>query len=136
MMYSMEKLNHISEDNICRLVDSFYEKVRADEELAPIFEAAIDDWQPHLDKMYAFWSSVMLTTGRYKGNPLIKHMVLPGIRPELFERWLALFHKTCRELFDDEISAAFQVKAERIAESLKLGIFYRPDRPWPPQQAA
>jgi hemoglobin len=86
--------------------------------------------------MYAFWSSVMLTTGRYKGNPLIKHMVLPGITPELFSQWLKLFDQTCNELFDDDISAAFRVKAERIAESLKLGIFYRPDRPWPPQPAA
>ncbi len=135
MMYMMEKLNHISEESICQLVDAFYVKVRADEELAPIFENAIRDWQPHLDKMYAFWSSVMLTTGRYKGNPLIKHMVLPGIQPELFERWLALFHQTCVELFDDDISAAFRVKAERIAESMKIGIFYRPDRPWPPQPA-
>ena len=62
----------------------------------------------------------MLTTGRYKGNPLIKHMVLPDIRPELFDRWLALFHQTCTELFDDDISAAFRVKAERIAERLRL----------------
>ena len=136
MMYMMGKLSHVTEESICKLVDAFYTKVRADEALAPIFERAIHDWQPHLDKMYAFWSSVMLTTGRYKGNPLIKHMVLPDIKPELFDRWLALFHQTCTELFDDDISAAFGVKAERIAESLKLGIFYRPDRPWPPQSAA
>lgn len=131
-----DRFDHISEDNIVRLVDDFYTKVRADEELAPIFEAAIHDWPPHLEKMYAFWSSVMLTSGRYKGNPLIKHMVLPGITPELFTRWLKLFDRTCTELFDDEISEAFRVRAERIAESLKLGIFYRPDRPWPPQPAA
>ncbi len=135
-MGTMEKLNTITEDGICRLVDSFYDKVRADPELGPVFEAAIHDWPPHLNKMYAFWSSVMLTTGRYKGNPLIKHMVLPGITPALFTQWLKLFDQTCTELFDDDISAAFRVKAERIAESLQLGIFYRPDRPWPPQPAA
>jgi hemoglobin len=131
-----EKFDDISEDNIRLLVDSFYGKVRADEALAPVFDAAIHDWPPHLEKMYAFWSSVMLTSGRYKGNPLIKHVVLPGIRPELFARWLTLFHETCGELFDDGIADAFRVKAERIAESLMLGIFYRPDRPWPPQPAA
>jgi hemoglobin len=27
-------------------------------------------------------------------------------------------------------------KAERIAESLKIAVFYRPDRPWPPQPSA
>jgi hemoglobin len=128
------KIDHVSEDGIRRLVDAFYVRVRQDAELAPIFARAIPgDWGPHLDKMYAFWSSVMLTTGRYKGNPLAKHFALPGMRPALFERWLALFNETANELFDDDISAEFRAKAERIAESLKLGLFYRPDRPWPPE---
>ena len=128
------KLNYVSEDGIRQLVDAFYAKVRIDPELAPIFERAIPgDWQPHLTKMYAFWSSVMLTTGRYKGNPVAKHLAIPGIQPHLFQRWLRLFNETCRELFDDPVSAEFRAKAERIAESLKLAMFYRPDRPWPLQ---
>ena len=133
MISSDEKLAHVSEDGIRQLVDAFYAKVRINAELAPIFARAIPgDWQPHLTKMYAFWSSVMLTTGRYKGNPVSKHLVIPGMKPELFERWLALFDETCRELFDNDVSEAFRIKAERIAESLKLALFYRPDRPWPP----
>jgi hemoglobin len=128
------KLDHVSEDGICRLVDAFYDRVRQDAELAPIFTRAIPgDWGPHLDKMYAFWSSVMLTTGRYKGNPLAKHFAIPEMQPALFERWLALFNEAADELFDDDISAEFRAKAARIAESLKLGLFYRPDRPWPPE---
>ena len=100
MIVAAEKLDHVSEDGICRLVDAFYVKVRVDPELAPIFARAIlGDWQPHLTKMYAFWSSVMLTTGRYKGNPVAKHLVIPDMKPELFERWLALFNATCAELF-------------------------------------
>ncbi len=102
-------------------------------ELGPVFARAIPgEWQPHLDKMYAFWSSVMLTTGRYKGNPVAKHLAVDGIELKLFERWLALFDETCSEQFDDRISAEFHAKADRIAESLKLALFYRPDRPWPP----
>jgi hemoglobin len=133
MISSTEKLDRISEEGIRRLVDAFYVKVRRDPELAPIFLRAIPgDWQPHLNKMYAFWSSVMLTTGRYKGNPVVKHLVIPGIRPHLFERWLALFNETCGELFDEGIGEEFRVKAARIAESLMLALFYRPDRPWPP----
>jgi hemoglobin len=54
---------------------------------------------------------------------------------ELFERWLALFAETCGELFDARLSKEFVAKAERIAESLKLALFYRPDRAWPPQPA-
>jgi hemoglobin len=128
------KIDHVSEDSIRRLVDAFYARVRQDGELAPIFARAIPgEWGPHLDKMYAFWSSVMLTTGRYKGNPLAKHFAIPEMQPALFERWLALFNQTADELFDNDISAEFRAKAARIAESLKLGLFYRPDRPWPPE---
>jgi hemoglobin len=134
MMVAAGRLDYVSEDGIRRLVDAFYVKVRADPELAPIFARAIPgDWQPHLTKMYAFWSSVMLTTGRYKGNPVARHLVIPDMKPELFERWLTLFDATSSELFDDATSEAFRIKAERIAESLKLALFYRPDRPWPPE---
>ena len=127
----------VSEEDICGLVDAFYAKVRLDPELGPIFAHAIPgDWQPHLNKMYAFWSSVMLTSGRYKGNPVAKHLAVEGITLQLFERWLALFDETCAELFDDRLRAEFNAKAARIAESLKLALFYRPDRPWPPQPSA
>ena len=136
MMSAAAKLDHVSEDGIKLLVDGFYAKVRRDPELAPIFLRAIPgDWGPHLNKMYAFWSSVMLTTGRYKGNPVVKHMAIPNIRPALFERWLALFNETSSELFDEAVSAEFQARAARIAESLQLALFYRPDRPWPPKAA-
>jgi hemoglobin len=134
MMLAAGRLDHVSEDGIRRLVDAFYVKVRADPELAPIFARAIPgDWQPHLTRMYAFWSSVMLTTGRYKGNPVARHLAIPDMKLELFEHWLTLFDATCNELFDDATSEAFRIKAERIAESLKLALFYRPDRPWPPE---
>jgi len=76
--------------------------------------------------MYDFWSSVMLTTGRYKGNPLAVHMRLDGIEPSMFARWLALFRATAEELFPSDLAASFREKSERIAESLKLGLFYRP----------
>lgn len=113
-------------------MDAFYVKVRADPDLAPIFERAIPgDWGPHLATMCDFWSSVMLVTGRYKGNPVAKHLPLEDMEPRLFDRWLELFAETCDELFDDDVAALFCVKATRIAESLKLALFYRPDRPWP-----
>ena len=121
----------LSESAIRQLIDSFYAKVRADPDLGPIFERAIPgDWAPHLATMHDFWSSVMLTSGRYKGNPVAVHLGVEGIEPRLFARWLALFDETCRELFDDDVADAFRAKARRIAESLKLALFYRPDRPW------
>ena len=136
MTLTAAKLDRVSEDSIKLLVDGFYAKVRRDPELAPIFQRAIPgDWGPHLEIMYAFWSSVMLTSGRYKGNPVAKHVALSGIQPPLFERWLKLFNETAGELFDDAVSAEFGAKAARIAESLQLAMFYRPDRPWSPQAA-
>jgi hemoglobin len=76
--------------------------------------------------MYDFWSSVMLTTGRYKGNPLAVHMRVAGLETGMFPRWLALFRATVEELFPPELAASFREKSERIAESLQLGLFYRP----------
>lgn len=58
-------------------------------------------------------------------------MRVEGIAPELFDRWLHLFEETCGELFDEGVAVAFRAKAARIAESFKLGLFYRPDRRWP-----
>ncbi len=131
------KFTQINDDAIRRLVDAFYEKVRADRDLGPIFERAIPgDWGPHLATMRDFWSSVMLTSGRYKGNPVTVHRGVAGIELRLFDRWLALFEQTCGELFDATLAAAFCDKARRIAESLKLAVFYRPNQPWPPNVPA
>ena len=128
--------SRLTEDGIARLVDTFYAKVREDPALGPVFARAIPgDWGPHLATMRKFWSSVMLTSGRYKGNPVAVHQHVEGIEYELFARWLALFDETCREMFDDALAEAFHDKATRIAESLKLALFYRPDRPWPPEVA-
>ena len=123
----------VTEESIGRLVDAFYAKVRVDPALGPIFARAIPgDWGPHLATMRNFWSSVMLTSGRYKGNPVAVHQRVSGIEFGLFDRWLALFDDTCREMFDRDLADTFGRKAARIAESLKLALFYRPDRPWPP----
>ena len=83
----------ITEALIERLVRAFYAKVRADAVLAPVFEARIRDWEPHLERMCAFWSSVALMSGRYHGTPMAKHMPLP-VDADHFDRWLALFEET------------------------------------------
>jgi hemoglobin len=107
------------------LVDRFYARVRQDPEIGPVFNAAIKDWDVHLEKLAAFWSSVMLTSGRYKGNPFAAHVKHP-LTPAMFERWLALWGQTVDEMFEPAVAAQFRAKAQRIAESLKLGMFFRP----------
>ena len=116
----------LDETGLSRVVDAFYARVRADAELGPVFNDAVHDWPEHLDKLSAFWSSVMLRTGAYKGNPLATHREVQGMAPELFARWLALFGETAREVCAEEIAESFEAKARNIAESLKLGLFYRP----------
>jgi hemoglobin len=81
--------------------------------------------------MYAFWSSVMLTSGRYKGDPVGVHRAVAGIQPPMFGHWLDLFEATAADLFVPELAASFARKARRIAESLKLALFFRPDQSWP-----
>jgi hemoglobin len=123
----------VTEATIRLLVDNFYARVRRDQALAPIFAAAIaeDAWPAHLEKMYAFWSSVMLTSGRYKGDPVTTHRKVSGVEPPMFGSWLDLFEATAAELFVPEIADQFACKARRIAESLKLALFFRPDQSWP-----
>jgi hemoglobin len=65
----------------------------------------------------------------------MKHRQVEGISYEMFERWLALFDETARALFEPALAAVFNAKAARIAESLRLAVFYRPDQPWPPTAA-
>ena len=128
MPYMIEHMTPVTENQIVTLVDNFYAKVRRDDVLAPIFERAIapDAWPVHLAKMYDFWSGVMLTSGRYKGNPMAVHMRVEGLEAGMFARWLTLFRATAEELFPPDLAASFREKSERIAESLRLGLFYRP----------
>jgi hemoglobin len=123
----------LTEETIKTLVDEFYARVRRDPVLGPIFTNAIagDAWPNHLGKMYAFWSSVMLRSGRYKGNPVAVHHDVAGIAPALFGNWLDLFETTVVDLFEPAIADRFTGAARRIAESLKLALFFRADRPWP-----
>jgi hemoglobin len=109
----------LDETVLCRLVDRFYAKVRTDAELGPIFASRIAEWEPHLERMAAFWSSVALMTGRYHGRPVPAHAGLP-VGWAHFERWLALFRETARETCTPEGAAHVIERAERIARSLSL----------------
>ncbi|MEQ9124801.1 MAG: group III truncated hemoglobin [Alphaproteobacteria bacterium] len=111
----------IDEAMIATLVDAFYAEVRRDPVLGPIFEARIDDWTPHLARMYAFWSSVTLMTGRYHGQPMAKHQPLP-IDARHFDRWLELFETAAARVCPPVAAAHFVERARRIAESLELGV--------------
>jgi len=111
----------IDEQLIRQVVHAFYGRIQEDAVLAPIFDARIVDWDVHLERMCAFWSSVALMTGRYHGRPMEKHLPLP-VDARHFDRWLAIFEETVRQLCNPEASEHFIDRARRIAESLELGI--------------
>ena len=112
----------VTEAMIEALVHGFYDRVRTDPALWPIFAAAIDDWDPHLRKMCDFWSSVTLMSGRYHGTPMQAHAAQPLIRPEHFARWLQLFEETARQLCPPAAAALFVDRARRIGQSLQFGV--------------
>jgi hemoglobin len=112
----------IDEEMVADLVNQFYAKVRQDEVLGPIFNSRIEDWDEHLTKLCAFWSSVVLMTGRYKGQPMPAHIAISEITDGHFARWLALFAETAEAVCPPEAAALFVDRSRRIAQSLSLGI--------------
>lgn len=118
---SVTRATGIDEAMIEQLIRAFYADVRADPLLSPIFAAVIDDWAPHLAQMFAFWSSVMLMSGLYHGQPMQKHFPLPigGVH---FDRWLGLFERAARRECPPAAADAFIQRAHAIGESLELGI--------------
>jgi len=94
------------------LVNSFYEKVKADSLLAPTF--ANVDWPHHLPVMYNFWSSMLLGDMSYQGNAMGKHLAL-SITRDHFTRWLELFTKTVDEHFEGYNATEAKTRAQSIA---------------------
>lgn len=111
----------IDDAMIDALVEGFYDRVRNDDLIGPIFNERISDWGPHLAQMKLFWSSVTLMSGVYHGRPMPKHTPLP-IDAAHFDRWLALFQATALELCPLPAAHLFIEKSRRIAESLELGV--------------
>jgi hemoglobin len=113
----------LDEAMIERVVHGFYARVRADALLGPVFAARIAaaDWPAHLERMAAFWSSVALMSGRYRGRPMEAHATLP-VDAGHFDRWLELFRETAEELVPPAAAEHLVERAERIAASLETGI--------------
>lgn len=111
----------IDEPMIRLLVHAFYDRIRHDSILGPIFSARITAWDQHLERMCTFWSSVALMSGRYQGQPMQKHLPLP-VDARHFDHWLALWEKTVRAVCPPAAVDHFIEPARRIASSLELGI--------------
>lgn len=113
----------IDEELVSALVERFYDRVRKHPTLGPVFDAHVADWPTHLTRMKDFWGSIAIESGRYRGNPMLKHAALPEVRRGHFIDWLALWGETVAELAPSEqVANFFTARADRIGESLQMGI--------------
>lgn len=112
-----------SEADIERLVGQFYSRVRQDALLGPIFDGVAQvDWAHHIPRLIGFWSTILLGSGQYTGNPVVPHLALghkTSIRSVHFERWLALFTQTVDDLFTGEQAEQAKIRAQSIAVVLQ-----------------
>lgn len=116
-------------DDVKKLVNSFYGKVREDDLLAPVFNARIDDrWPQHLEKMYTFWQTTLLGEHTYSGRPFPPHATLP-VGHAHFERWVKLFVQTVDELFTGEKAAEAKWRASKIAEMFEMKVHHFQNHP-------
>ena len=117
----MSESHTLTETDLVQLVDRFYDKVRRDPELGPVFNPAVHDWDEHKATLVNFWSSVALKTGRYRGNPMAMHRPHP-IDAAHFDHWLELWRETTLEVTDPGNARVLLDHAERIGRSLKYGL--------------
>lgn len=106
------------------LVAGFYAEIRRDPELGPLFDR-VTEWDHHIDRITDFWSSIVLKSGRYKGNPFAAHHPFADrLEPAHFARWLGHWHRATEARFAPPVARLLQEKAGRIAESLEAGLVF------------
>lgn len=113
--------NEITRENIETMVLSFYRKILKDDTVGPFFAAKLGDdmsneyWEPHLELLINFWSSMVLGDGSYRGNPFAPHMSLGELNREVFEQWLKLFFETLDEIYEPQAADVFKERSTIIA---------------------
>ncbi|MFP7722796.1 group III truncated hemoglobin [Lysobacter sp. A3-1-A15] len=117
----------LDEHAIATLVARFYDRVRRDPELGPVFNAAVHDWDAHKATLVDFWCSVALRAARYRGNPMAAHRG-HHIHAEHFTTWLALWERTAMETVGPDNTRILMDIAERISGSLQYGLGLDPKR--------
>ncbi|MBS1589191.1 MAG: group III truncated hemoglobin [Bacteroidetes bacterium] len=106
------------------LVNSFYDSVRTDSLLGPIFNGVIQDrWPEHLAKMYRFWQTVLLDEQTYFGAPFPPHAKLP-VSQQHFDQWLKLWYATLDTHFEGEIAKEAKWRGDKMAAMFLAKIEY------------
>lgn len=95
------------------LVDTFYQKVQQDDLIGPIFMERIapEAWPTHLNRMYTFWTTILLNQPGYSGQPFEKHRDMP-IEQAHFDRWVSLFKEIVDSLYEGPIAKDAKYRAD------------------------
>jgi hemoglobin len=102
----------------------FYEKIRRDNVLGPIFEEAIgQDWDSHIERIVQFWLTATRLGAGYDGkNFMPAHLKHRSIHTSQIPRWLELFRETTIQRCHPEGALVLIDIAERMAETLEIGL--------------
>ena len=129
-MAARSRRNPFDTGSIHALVHSFYDRVREDETIGPVFAARIDDWPWHLDRMVLFWRSVLRGEALYmpheRGGPPLLHMQIDELEHAHFDRWLELFAHTAQRVFPPEAAEVVVQRARQIGRVLASHLPPRP----------
>lgn len=114
--------------DISLLIQRFYDKIRADEEIGFYFNELIPDWDSHLEKLTDFWEMNLFGGKIYKGNPLEAHNKVDEhfhgkISSNEFGIWLNLWFATLEELFEGENVEILKRRARKMGTFLMVSIY-------------
>jgi hemoglobin len=112
----------VTDDQIAAVVTEFYAVARSHPGLGPIFAAHVTDWDAHEAKVIRFWKNAIRLERGYDGNPLAVHKAAGDVRPGMFIPWLNLFEAVLRRNLPPDTAAAWAALANRIGESLLIGM--------------
>lgn len=110
-------------EDVIRMVDEFYNRIRKDNLLAPLFIHHVKDPVTHLKLMYEFWENVIFFSGNYAGNPMNAHVKVHKETPleiQHFIRWNVLFNATVDDLFSGKHAEMVKQKANSISAIIQL----------------
>jgi hemoglobin len=114
----------LNEQMVAAVVSAFYAKARRDDVIGPVFDRVVapENWPHHIQTITDFWSSMLLGTRRYAGRPMPKHLAIPELSDEHFQRWLTLFRETAEEICPPHIAAWFVDRAQRVGYNFRIRI--------------
>ena len=120
-------------DDLSKLIHSFYDKIRADEEIGHFFNETISDWDAHLEKLTDFWENNLFGNRKYFGNPILAHVEVDqkfnqSISPNIFGLWLNIWFETLEELFEGENVETLKFRARKMG-TVFLSAIYESRRP-------